>query len=368
MTNQSLPVVLIIDDSPIDIAFLVETLSEHYAIIIANDGNMGLESARQRHPDAILMDVSMPALDGYETCRRLKQQEDTQNIDVIFVSAHESLEEKIAGYDAGGSDYIVKPVTPAELLQKVRVAVENKKQRESLQAHTDRVFSSTMTALSAAGELSVIIDFVRTASVTRSVSELSSYLHRAIEQYQLNSTVKIKFSKGDILYSGAQPVSALEKELMDGLQNTDQLPDRDQRAFFSEGLVSVLVQNMPEDLETKARFSNYIQTLLRETELYLQQIEAEIRLNTLISEAQLAILEANQEQEQLKQTSQDLFDNLLNDIHKAFDEWGMTESQEKLLTDIVNRAMEDFLQCYETGIHSDDKLKAVVDKLSTLAN
>lgn len=363
MTRQPLPTVLIIDDSPIDIAFLMENLSSQYAVIVANNGAMGLESAVQRNPDAILMDVSMPEMNGYETCRRLKQQPQTRDIDVIFVSAHDTLEEIITGYDVGGSDYIVKPATPEELHQKVRTAVDNKKQRESRQKR--KSFSDkNAQALNSQNELSVVIDFMRTASACTSISDLAKELSTAIEKLQLNNTLQLSSSQGDILCASITPISSLEKELMSRLQNEQAIITHGPRVIINTCSASVLIKNMPDDDEVRTRLIDTLSALIRETEHYLKQIEADIRLRHLLTEAQQAIMQANEEQEQQKQTIQSIFDNLLTDIHKAFDEWGMTESQEASLQDIVNRAMSEFSSCYEAGIHSDDRLKEVVDRLS----
>ena len=119
--------ILIIDDNPDDIHMLMENLKSEYAVLAATSGEKGLAiAAKEKKPDLILMDVVMPVMDGYETCRRIKDEWETADIDVIFISAHDSVEEKLAGYDAGGSDYVIKPFSPDELMKKVQVSLKNK--------------------------------------------------------------------------------------------------------------------------------------------------------------------------------------------------------------------------------------------------
>ena len=119
--------VLIVDDNADDIRVIMENLREDYAILAATSGEKALAlAAKQPQPDVILLDVMMPGMDGYETCRRLKQNPDTKAINVIFISANDSDNEKQAGYSAGGSDYATKPVQVDELRQKVRQALSNK--------------------------------------------------------------------------------------------------------------------------------------------------------------------------------------------------------------------------------------------------
>ncbi len=90
--------ILIVDDSADDIHFVMESFSTDYAVLAATSGEKALQIAdRDPRPDVILMDVEMPGMNGYETCRRLKEAESTRDIDVIFVSSHDTTEEKLAG-------------------------------------------------------------------------------------------------------------------------------------------------------------------------------------------------------------------------------------------------------------------------------
>ncbi len=113
--------VLLVDDSPENIRVLLEVLKNEYQVIAAKDGIKALEMASQTpQPDIILLDVLMPEIDGYEVCRRLKQDSKTRDIPVIFVTAlaEDVSEEK--GFNAGAVDYITKPISPAIVRARVR--------------------------------------------------------------------------------------------------------------------------------------------------------------------------------------------------------------------------------------------------------
>lgn len=118
--------ILIVDDNPDDIRVVMENLKAEYAVLAATSGEKALNLAvSQPRPDLILLDVMMPGMDGYETCRRLKQNPETKAINVIFISANSDESERQAGYSAGGCDYAIKPVQAEELMQKVRQAIKN---------------------------------------------------------------------------------------------------------------------------------------------------------------------------------------------------------------------------------------------------
>lgn len=119
--------VLVIDDSASILALVRARLSdEAIEIVTAADGTAGLEAARAQSPDAILLDVDMPELNGFEVCRRLKGDLLTMNIPIIFLTGASSTEEKIRGIELGAIDYVTKPFDPAELRARVRGALRLK--------------------------------------------------------------------------------------------------------------------------------------------------------------------------------------------------------------------------------------------------
>src|SRR5512138_1107686 len=113
--------ILVVDDTPANLRLLTDLLAQNgYRVRPASDGALALKSVAARMPDLILLDVSMPELDGYEVCRRLKADEQTRHIPVIFISAFGDTQQKVAGFEAGGVDYITKPFETEEVLARVR--------------------------------------------------------------------------------------------------------------------------------------------------------------------------------------------------------------------------------------------------------
>src|SRR5688572_13057335 len=102
--------VLLVDDVPANLDLLYKTLSlQGYGIQAASSGEVALQIVSKTPPDLILLDVSMPEIDGFETCRRLKASEATRSIPVIFITAQHELSSAVEGFRAGGVDYITKP-------------------------------------------------------------------------------------------------------------------------------------------------------------------------------------------------------------------------------------------------------------------
>ncbi|CAB1059898.1 hypothetical protein D1BOALGB6SA_4663 [Olavius sp. associated proteobacterium Delta 1] len=114
------PAILMVDDNEINLQTLYQTLEgQGYSLLIARSGEDTLRIAAKAKPDLILLDVMMPGIDGYETCARLKADENTRNSVIIFLTALQSTQEKVRGFSLGAVDFITKPFDPAEIVARV---------------------------------------------------------------------------------------------------------------------------------------------------------------------------------------------------------------------------------------------------------
>ncbi len=126
--------ILIVDDNPRNLSVLSEVLGEAgFRIRVAIDGESALALAERNPPELILLDVQMPGMDGFETCRRLKADPTTQSIPIIFATAATDIESKVKGVDLGAVDYIPKPFQQAEVLARIRAHLQLKRLTESLE-------------------------------------------------------------------------------------------------------------------------------------------------------------------------------------------------------------------------------------------
>lgn len=124
--------VLIVDDNPVNIDFLVELLKEYDARTVL-DGPSALEAVKEEKPDAILLDISMPGMDGFEVCKKLKESEKTKDIPVIFLTASHDSESVVHAFEVGGVDYIVKPYKTQEVLIRLQTHLKLKKALDMLE-------------------------------------------------------------------------------------------------------------------------------------------------------------------------------------------------------------------------------------------
>jgi signal transduction histidine kinase len=125
--------ILIVDDTPANLRLLAKILADaNYIVRPARDGKSALASAQSAPPDLILLDVMMPEMDGYEVCQKLKIDEHTANIPVIFISALDDIQDKVRAFAVGGVDYIPKPFHAEEVLARVHTHLTIRKLQQNL--------------------------------------------------------------------------------------------------------------------------------------------------------------------------------------------------------------------------------------------
>lgn len=139
--------ILVVDDTPDTLGFLTEAIERaDLTVLVAVDGESALDLLGQITPDLILMDAMMPGLDGFETCRRLKQVPHLSHLPVIFMTGLSETEHVVRGLEAGGVDYVTKPIVVDELIARIRVHLNNARVAYAARAALDATGRFLMAA------------------------------------------------------------------------------------------------------------------------------------------------------------------------------------------------------------------------------
>jgi two-component system, sensor histidine kinase ChiS len=142
MESKDKQTILVVDDTPENIDILVGILKKDYKVKAAPNGEKALRVVEKNPPDLILMDVMMPVMDGYETCKRLKENQAYKDIPIIFLTAKTETEDIVKGFELGAVDYVTKPFSPIELLARVNTHLTMQKQKSQL-AETTKIKAMT---------------------------------------------------------------------------------------------------------------------------------------------------------------------------------------------------------------------------------
>lgn len=133
--------ILAVDDTKLNLDILVSALGDAYDISVAMNGEMALRLAAEGKPDLILLDIMMPGMDGFEVLKRLKEQPETREIPVIFLSAISDIPSKSKGFSLGAVDYIIKPFHVDEVIARVNTHLQLRHAQSSLQLFNDKLQS-----------------------------------------------------------------------------------------------------------------------------------------------------------------------------------------------------------------------------------
>ena len=225
MTNAK-PKILAIDDTPANLMTLGAALGDDFDLQIATSGAAGLVLAAEMVPDLILLDVMMPEMDGYETCRRLKAEPQLRKIPVIFITALGDSNAESAGLTLGAADYITKPINVRIARQRIGNLIERESLRKEVEArrdHLEQLVQARTLSLSIAKEAAEAASQAKTVFLRNISHELRTpmsaimgmnelALLRATDPKQVDQLGKLKLASKQLLalISDLVDISALE--------------------------------------------------------------------------------------------------------------------------------------------------------------
>lgn len=179
-------VILLIDDAPDTVRMIAEALdAAGYTVLVATDGATALKRLERITPDAVLLDACMPGMDGFETCRRLKQSPGMHTVPVIFMTGLAETERLVEGLSAGGIDYLVKPVVPDELVARLRAHLRVAREMNAAmraRAEEGESTSAQLTNPLTQREMDVL-EWVARGKTNRDVAEILGMSPRTVNKH-----------------------------------------------------------------------------------------------------------------------------------------------------------------------------------------
>ena len=357
---------LIVDDSPDDIRFLMENLKDDYSVLVATSGMEALETADSNADiSLILLDVTMPDLDGYSTCEKLKANPATQAMDVIFVTASSTLEEKLRGYDLGASDYLIKPVSPEELKKKVKLTIKRRRSQAKNQLRTEHAMQVARTAMLDAGNQGVIMTFLRESFRTRTLEEFGRLVINSVARFDLESSVQLRSRLRTYNCSSQEPVTPLETELLDMVRNTERIITHGKRLVLNFGNITLLVKNMPEDEMVVGRLRDHLALLMEGASSRLTAISHHAEVQKLVEHTLDSMGQALEIQKDHRTRMVDITDEIKERLQPVFVEQHMSDSQEDAVMNVVDDGHRQALSLFEQSKRMDSLIRTLLEQLKT---
>jgi CheY-like chemotaxis protein len=368
--------VAVIEDNAAQRMILTRLLGSLYDVVEFSSGEEFLAGAPA--VDAVLLDIEMPGLNGYQTCERLRQLDGDQRALVIFVSAHDTAPERVAAYEAGGDDFVTKPIAASELLHKVATALTAQARLRALSAQSSTAQQVAFTAMSSMGDLGVIIDFMRQSACRGDYAALAGDLAAAMFAWGLQGAVQVRGISGcfNLSVGEGDVASPLQASVMENLRGMGRIFEMGSRAVVNFTHVSLLVQNLPTDDPDKVgRLRDHLALLGESADARLESLDAV----TLQSQQRSAVGETLQDLRGLVlRLSKRTGDNhvatrnrvveLLDALQRSLSSMGLNDFQENYIGDMVRTGTDDLLNHFDEARTIEQDFSSIFLRLRELSN
>lgn len=339
MQERKLRVALVDDDIMVGMVFKA-AMGSAYLLDVYPDGEQLLANIDLTLPDVIILDVQLPGKSGYQICRFLRNIPRFRSTPIIFMSSHDELEAKMAGYDAGADDFIVKPCYPEEMINKIRLAEKLINDRQTLTLQADFASQTAFTAMSSMGELSIVLEFMRAALNCTTPTALATVLVNTLHQYQLQGVIGFIETHDTYFFSTDTILSPLAATLVKNVRDMGRIFEYKNRLAINYPHITIIIHNLPlENPDFVGRLRDNLALIAESAEQKLVLFEQQNRrqqqeqgilkaANALAISLQIA---RAREQESADKTKQ-LIQAYLQKFEHNLLSLGLTEAQELFLT------------------------------------
>ena len=366
--------VFVVDDDAIILDVLRATLAAEGELHTFASAEACLSALADVKPDLFLLDVSMPVMDGYALCRQLKDDWDTQDIPVVFISASDNNETRMLCYEAGGDDFIQKPFDPAELLSKLGVAGRILAEKKALREQAGYAQRTAMAAMVSMGELGVVLQFLSKSFACNTLDELAAALLDAMQQYDLQAAVQMRIGDEVLTLSHNGRNVPLEVSVLNHVRESGRIFQFKSRCVFNYGQVTLLVKNMPlEDAERCGRIRDNGALLAEGADARLRAIETEMLAARRRAGIESALprlystldgVQANYRRNCFELTQ--VMIDFQEQLAKAFISLGLMERQEEQLSSMANDFVTRLVGTQDASLEIVGHLEALAEDLKVL--
>jgi len=346
---MALTKILAVDDEPFNLEIIEEILEElDFELQVAASGPECLNMVEGYMPQVILLDVSMPQMNGYEVCKALKANPNTAHIIVMFVSARGTVEERMEGYSVGAEDYIVKPFGHDELKSKLKNLNQVLVEKQSLEKQVEDATSTAFNAMANSSEMGQIVNYVENIGFINDPQELGKALIDCLQSFDLQSNVEFR-ENDEISHFALNGVcSPIVVELFEMLKNKGRLHEFSHRILVNYELISLLILNMPDhDPDKHGRIRDHVCFIVSVTEQQLRAImtkkmleSQQAKLNTVASTVHskfhglISLLNDN------RQNNEKVFKQLQKELEEHIPTMGLDEDQEVFIYKKVDETIQ----------------------------
>lgn len=364
--------ILIVDDDE----HMLELISLHiesagYTALKAENGQQALKIVEDsaHKLDAIISDVEMPELNGYDFCSQVRSLEKFKEIPFIFVSAKVSLEEKLKGYEVGGDEYITKPLDGEEVVLKVQHIIENRIRHSALTKQLQDSHSAAMQAMTYTSNLGQVLQFMQATANINEFDVLADKLFEVSSSLGLSVVIQFHTPNGIINYKKEGEVTPLEANVIELARGKGRFFDFEARTIINYQDFSLLILNMPvNDAEKYGLMKDILGNLCDAIEVKVKLLLSNVvvqQKDDVMNTVTQALERIDQSYRDIQQANLSALDDMVGRMEDAMFGFGLSEGQEDIVRGIIQYVKNKTTEIFEDGKELYNDFEKIHD---TLAN
>ena len=366
--------VFVVDDDPLVLEIVSTILELACRIQTFASAEACLAQLASQKPDFFLLDIKLPGIDGYTLCRKIKDDPALRRTPVTFISSHDTIEDRIRGYDAGGEDFIVKPFAPEELLRKLKVAQNMVFAQRSLAGQLEDAELLSSRAMASMDESGILLQFMSQLIAIDNAAEVADSALALMRRFGLDGVVQTRLPDDTQTISAAGKNLPLEVSVIEHVRDQGRIFEFRRRSVHNFARVTLMVNNLPlTDPDFCGRLRDHLSIAAQAIDARLQTLQSEAarqlaqhRFESILREIgdAVAVLRAAQRSEST--AGVELVKGLQESLLESFCRLGLTDAQEKILQETVGGFTRPMLALLERDSAARTALQRLEARLARL--
>ncbi len=362
--------IICVDDEPVNLTIMEELLQDRFTLRTARSGTECLAAVAEAVPDLVLLDVNMPDIDGLETCRRLRAEPETADLPIIFISALASIDELMAGYEAGGDDYITKPFSEEILRKKIDVVLASQERKRELKQISERAVEALADNIGVTESLAVVVRFLYQSHAARSRDELVRNVFDCLRELELDSSLLLVDEPENRIWFSDDIDRPMESQILESLRGQDRVVNFGTRLALSSDHATMLVRNLPLQGERSEQLREQLSILMEGLDARLRGMaerraleERKQVLLDLLATARENLDEIERMHQRQTTRGSEAVADLRADFKRDLPDLGLNREQAATLKRLVDSVATDFESILEAGLQIDERFAEMVEAL-----
>lgn len=364
----------VVDDDESMRALFAAIFADRCALELFDSSDGCLHRLEEKTPDLFVLDIGLTGMDGYELCRRIKGRPQSAQVPVIFISPGDDLGSRLASYEAGAEEYVVKPFDVVDIYHKVENVRRIARERGSLSeqaAASDQLASLVMANLD---EYAILIKFLRTLNECANYREVADAVLHVLDVYHLEGVVQVRLRDLEKTLSKSGENWPLELSVMNHVRSLERIFEFGRRAAYNFDHITILVTDMPvQDAELCGRIRDNIAIAAESADAKLEALQAlgdtartRSELHRLLPAVRETIELYGRDYDKARYDGSTYVAQFLDDLLAAFAHLGMTEQQEEEILEMAKARASSLIDLYDIGGASQATLHTLGERFEEL--